>query len=327
MISRVNKIKTIKINFSYNRYMFKRGGNIANLKKSGDLISATDTKIIIKTEEYKPYEANLNSLDLANKFKQQQEYTIENISNSTTTITIKDINKGIVYPMTVNRNLAFYGKIGRDWAVTFSKTEDIFKDNVTFLKHKNEVLEAAAAALKLKQIEVNQYVVIAKRINALNLSYVHATIGDIANWRKPVLNEDKEQITIVYHVITTKPTNVDYGGPNQFKPIFLYYDVNTNISYYTIPLTYMLTLRKEEYTNYFLSKNKEAFKNDTIEVQNQLAWSIKKVVQLNKFKLLNVNQKCINITLSDIEPNESFPDSIYNEDFTDFVPEIPFLID
>ena len=98
---------------------------------------------------------------------------------------------------------------------------------------------------------MNQFIVLAKRIEALNLSYVHAIIGDIANWRNEALNNDKDKIQIIYHVITTKPTTVDYGGPNKFKPIFLYHDMNTSISYYTIPLTYLLTLRREEYTNYF----------------------------------------------------------------------------
>ena len=76
-----------------------------------------------------------------------------------------------------------------------------------------------------------------------------------------------------------------------------------------------------------MAKNKEAFKNDTIDIQNQLACSIKSVVELKNFKMFNVNEKCINMMLRDIDPNESFPDSIYNNDLTEFVPAIPFLID
>jgi hypothetical protein len=163
-------------------------------------------------------------------------------------------------------------------------------------------------------------------MNALDLSYVHATISDITQYN--IVQENEEYVTINYHVITTKPTLVDYGGPNIFKPIFLYYDEKTKITYYTIPLTYILTLKRKEYVSYYLEKNKEAFENDTIDIQNSLAFNIKKISEINNFKMLNINEKCLkNSSFSDIMPDEEFPSSIYSRDITCFVPSTSFLID
>ncbi len=163
-------------------------------------------------------------------------------------------------------------------------------------------------------------------MNALDLSYVHATIGDIVN-RHKIVDEDNEHITIIYHVITTKPTLVDYGGGNVFSPLFLYKDPVTGTVYYTIALTYVWRLTRGEYYSYFLEKNKEVFKNDTEGVQQQLAISIKSVSEINEFKMLDVNEKCLNVTISEIISNEQFPVSTYSRDITNIIPTIPFLYD
>lgn len=88
-----------------------------------------------------------------------------------------------------------------------------------------------------------------------------------------------------------------------------------------------MTLKKEEYANYFLSMNKKAFENDTIDIQNHLASSLKCQSELQQFKMLNVNEKCLNILPSEIISDEKFPDSIYSRDITNFVPAIPYLLD
>lgn len=36
--------------------------------------------------------------------------------------------------------------------------------------------------------------------------------------------------------------------------------------------------------------------------------------------MLNINEKCIDILLSDIIPSEEFPVSTYNDDITGFIP-------
>jgi hypothetical protein len=314
-------------NHIYKRFMFTQTqigiGNIKNLKKSGDLISSTNNTII-KTTANDPSQLNLRSLDLANNIANiQQQYIIEQTSISTTTIAIKNINTGITSPMQVNRNLATYGKISNN--VTIDLTINNSRVSASFIQHKARILKEAEEALKQKKMSAEQFLVFAKRINALDLSYVHATIGDIVEHN--IFKEDEEYITICYHVITTKPTVVNYGGPNSFNPIFLYSDKETKITYYTIPLTYIQTLKKKEYISFFLDKNKEVFKNDTIDVQNNLAYNLKKISEINNFKMLNINEKCLNINLSDIDPKEEFPDSIYSRNLTNFVPSIPFLID
>lgn len=304
----------------YKRFMFTKIGNIKNLKKSGDLISATDNNIIIKTVVNNSSTLNLRSLDLA---QLQEQYIIEQTSISTTTVAIKNVNTGMISPIKVNRYLATYGKINKNHTVEL--IEGSSRVTTSFIKYKAKFILEAEEALKQKKISKDQFLVYVKRMNALDLSYVHATISDIIQYN--IVKEDEEYVTINYHVITTKPTLVDYGGPNIFKPIFLYYDEKTKITYYTIPLTYIQTLKKKEYISYFLEKNKEIFKNDTTDVQNYLAFNIKKISEINNFKMLNINEKCLKTSFSDIIPNEEFPNSIYSRDITSFVPSIPFLID
>jgi hypothetical protein len=319
-----NNKRKDNLNQIYKRSMFTIVGNIKNLKKSGDLISTTDNNIIIKTVVNNPSELNLRSLDLANNIaKLQEQYIIEQTSISTTTVAIKNINTGMISPIKINRYLATYGKIDKNY--TLELIEDNSKVITSFIKYKAKSIIEAEEALKQKKISKDQFLVYVKRMNALDLSYVHATISDITQYN--IVKENEEYITINYHVITTKPTLVDYGGPNTFKPIFLYYDEKINISYYTIPLTYIQTLKKKEYISYFLEKNKKVFKNDTIDVQNYLAFNIKKISEINNFKMLNINEKCLKTSFSNIIPNEEFPNSIYSRDITGYVPAIPFLID
>lgn len=112
------------------RCMFMKSGKnkISNLKRSGDIISTVDTKMAIKVEKNNTSVLNLNSLDLVNTKEKEQEYIIEKISSipTTTIITLKNINDGRVFPMQVNRNLAFYGKINKNFTVGFLSTENIF---------------------------------------------------------------------------------------------------------------------------------------------------------------------------------------------------------
>ncbi len=128
-------------------------------------------------------------------------------------VAIKDINNGKIYPMQVDRHLASYGKINNKYTVEW-------KDNILkkkpFSNFKKIRLEEADYVLK-KIINYDQYISFYKRMKAFDLSYIHSTITDI-------IEEDEEYYTIIYHVITTKGKEVDYGGPNKFNPIFLYHD-------------------------------------------------------------------------------------------------------
>jgi hypothetical protein len=180
---------------------------------------------------------------------------------------------------------------------------------LSFLRFKDARIEEAEIAHQQEKMSKNQFFVFIKRMEALNLSYQHSTITDI-------IEEDEEYITIIYHVITTKATIVDYGGANKYKPIFLYYDDVKNKSFYSIPLTYVHKLRKTDYFNYFVLKNEESFKIDGIDLQRKLAKSLSKIIELNKFKSLNVNKNCLDLLPSNIDPDEIFPDSEYNDFIT-----------
>ena len=94
---------------------------------------------------------------------------------------------------------------------------------------------------------------------------------------------------------------------------------------YTFNLYY--NIEKKEYNNYFLDKNKEAFKNDTEDVQNYLVYNITKISEINNFKMLNVHEKCLKINVRDMIQNEEFVNSIYSKNLTDFIPYSPFLLD
>ena len=305
------------LNKTYKRCMFTKVGNIKNLKKSGDLLTMTEKDSIIKPIESTTFLSNLTSLDLANNMTKQQ-YIIEQTSSSVTTVAIKDIGTGSIFPMQINRHLATYGRINRRYPIN----DNLF-NTTSFIKYKGKCIAAAEEALKKDLIKKDQFLVYLKRINALDLSYAHATLIDIAE--EQILKEGDEYVTIIYHVITTKPIVVDYGGPNQYTPIFLYQNKETNTTYYTIPLTYVQTLKKDDYLNYFILKNKQVFKDHTSDVQNNLACSLKKVSEINTFKMLNINQKCLNLNFSEIIPTEEFPDSIYSNNITDMVPQVPVI--
>ena len=265
------------INKKLKRSMFTKIGKIRNLKKSGDLLSTTDNKSIIKVGD-NTSGLNFNSLDLANNIvKKQEQYIIEKTSGSTTTVVIKDIGTGLTFPMVVNRHLATYGKINKNNILNLKEGELNATTNA-FIRYKAMRIEKAEEAFKQKKISKDQFLVFLKRFNAIDLSYVHATICDIV---AESVEDGEEYFTIVYHVLTTKPTIVDYGYPNIYKPIYLYYNEETDTTYYTIALTYVQKLKKKDYYAFYVLKNRKAFKNDTEEVQNTLANNIKKVTEVN----------------------------------------------
>ena len=180
---------------------------------------------------------------------------------------------------------------------------------IPFSKFKNKRKKEATDAYKKNEMSKDQHLAFFKRMDALNLSYNHSTLIDI-------IDEDEEYVTIIYHVITTHEKEVDYGGPNKFKPILLYHDNIKNKDFYTIGLTYKHKLRITDYNEYFVLKNNESFKNDSIELQRELATRLKKETEIIKFKLLDVNKKCLDILPSEIDPNEEFPDSDYSDSIT-----------
>lgn len=260
--------KSIGVGYFFNkRNMFTKVGNVRNLnlKKSGDLITISGNEVVKKVVNATT-ELNSTNLNLVTNIVKDQQYIIEHKSNSVA-VAIKGIGTGISFPIEVNRHLASYCKINNYYPVELKNAK--FTTYISFLQYKANCLSAADKALEEKKISGDQFFVYTKRLNALDMSYVHSTVCDVI--QDNIMKENSVYVKVIYHVITTKPTKVDLGGPNRFKPILLYYDVNTGITYYTIGLTYERTLLKNDFINYFFLKNDQVFKNDTKEVQNNLA--------------------------------------------------------
>jgi len=126
------------LNQIYKRSMFTKVGNVRNLKKSGDLISTTNNNIIIKTASNNPSDLNSRSLDLANNIiKSQEQYIIEQTSISTTTVATKNINTGNA--MNVNRYLATYGKINKNYTMNLTESNSRVT-TFSFIKYKTKLI-------------------------------------------------------------------------------------------------------------------------------------------------------------------------------------------
>lgn len=179
----------------------------------------------------------------------------------------------------------------------------------SFLRFKEVRIEEAEIAYQQNKMSKQQFLVFLKRMNALDRSYQHLIIIDI-------IEEDEEYVTFIYNVITTKSGIVDYGGPNKYKSIFVYHEDVKDKALYTLPITYRQKARRDDFFKYFVLKNKETFKNDGIDLQRKLAFRLKKVAEVTKFKSLNVNKDCLNLLPSDIVPDETFTDSEYSDFIT-----------
>ena len=230
------------------------------------------------------------------------------IKNETPFLSSSTRLNSLIIPTITNTNyinrFAEYNKINNKYIV--ESNDRLSK--IPFSKYKKTRKEEATDAYNKNEMSKDQHLAFFKRMDALNLSYNHSTIIDI-------IEEDEHYITIIYHVITTNEKKVDYGGPNEFTPILLYHDDIKNKNFYTIPLTYKHKLRRADYDEYFVLKNNESFKNDSIELQRELATCLKKITEVTKFKLLDVNKNCLDLIYSEIDPDEEFPDS----DYSDFI--------
>lgn len=284
------------------RNMFTK---VSNLKKSGDLITISNNSTINRVRNIHSA-SKLKSLDLAiNNLK--KEKNIEYLYSNNSFMPIKNISTGEIYSMQVNRYLAEYGKINKNYPVEYS-----VGNTVSFKFFKAERIKEANSALQKKQITPEQFHVFLKRMNALDLSYVHSHIEDI-------IEEHQDTYTVIYHIITTSKKDVDYGGPNKFKPIFLYHHDIKNKDFYTIALTYIHKIKRADYYNAFVFKQGEAFKNDSIDLQRKLAKNLKDIREKITFKMLNVNKQCLDLPFSQIDPAEKLQDSEYVEHITSYI--------
>jgi hypothetical protein len=122
-----------------------------------------------------------------------------------------------------------------------------------------------------------------------------------------IINQDDINVKFMYHVITTQDKIVDYGGVNKYKPIFLCKDEVKNKNFYTIPLTYLRTLTREEFVNIFKYKEKSEFK-DSLELQKKITESLIKIEKEHgAFRQLDINKECLNMDVRKIDPKEMFP--------------------
>lgn len=232
---------------------------------------------------------------------------------STTTITIKDINSGKIYPIQVDRILATYGKINRNYIVEWKQNNETLK--IPFSKFRKIRLAEAQVEFDKKKISAEQFLNFTQRMKALDLSYVHATIGDI-------IEENDEYVTVAYHVITTKCKPIDYGGPNRFTPMFLWNDETQKKDFFAIPVTFLHKMRRIDYQTIYSSRNDEVFKDNSIELKDRLSYSLNKLNEYNVFKLLDVNKYCLEVSFSEINTKEELPYSTFSKEITGIIDKI-----
>lgn len=295
--------------FLIKRQMFTK---INNLKKSGDITIITPVKSdsIIKENIIAPIVQypNLNSsnLDFVNNIGKQKSL------NALKVISTLKVGIGVwnVQPTMVNRELAHIAKVKTDFTVI--ELRDCIAES-PYKIHIQNRMEEADNTYKAKEMDYMQWTVYLKRIASLNMAYTHSMIIDI-------IEESDESVTIIYHVITTKKKIVDCGGSNEFEPIYLCSNEKEK-NFYTIPLTYKQKLTKNDYNNYFITKQEHL--KDTIDFQRKLTFSLKQVANLNTFKLFDVNKDCLDLVPSKIDPNQIFENSPYNEKITESLSQNP----
>lgn len=218
-------------------------------------------------------------------------------------------SSSLTTPKINNRDFSWYNKFVKNNVVISSEVDEAittFNFN-NFIKLK---INEGKTQLENEQVTKEQWLVYLERFKALDLSYVHTIILDI-------ISKNETTIKFMYHVITTKDKIVNYGGPNQFKPIYLYTD-EKGTKFYTIPLTYIRILSKEEFVNVFKFKKESEFK-DNPEAQKKITEAL--IIAEKKFghfKQVDVNGDILYKNIKDIDPNESFPDKDSHYIITDW---------
>gem|GEM_PF-7035553 len=120
----------------------------------------------------------------------------------------------------------------------------------TYMELKAFCMYEAENSMKQGLMDYTHYLAYFKRFEGVNHSIQHASTFDI-------IEESDDYVTVIYHLITTSKEKVDYGGVNVFKVIHLYTDSTTGKVFYTIPLTYVIKLPKDEYNKYFNLNDKD----------------------------------------------------------------------
>lgn len=179
------------------------------------------------------------------------------------------------------------------------KSEETYHDEI-IATYKSEMNEG----LELKAVTPEQYLTLQKRFRMLNTFYVHFMVID-------KISEDEENITYIQHAVTTKDLEVDAGGPNKFKPVYLCHDKVYNIPLYTIPLTYVNKVKKEKFFEIFnLKKNinvkDQVLNNLQIETEKAVIDNLRHIMTLYKFKELHVQDDILNKSVYGIVPTEEF---------------------
>jgi hypothetical protein len=171
--------------------------------------------------------------------------------------------------------------------------------------HYTNRIEEAQNLLKAGEMSSEQFLVYLKRMSTFDLSYSrHMVISD-------VVKKENGYVTIIYHVITTKGKELDYGGPNKFNPLLLYKDNIKNMKFFVAPITYLQKFKEEDYNKLFFLTKKKNFK-DSEELQIKLVNQLKDAVKTSSFVLFDVNKDCLDLVPKEIDINEKLPISTYN---------------
>jgi hypothetical protein len=102
--------------------------------------------------------------------------------------------------------------------------------------------------LKSRKISQEQHIFFFNRFNSLKEAYTHTFAID-------VIEQVNDEVTFMCHFFGTHEGTINLGGKNLFDSLFLYED-ETGKKFYTVPVTYVLTLKKGEYLNMIKNESK-----------------------------------------------------------------------
>jgi hypothetical protein len=279
----------IDLNKIYKRSMFTKGSGSLVLKKSGEIIINTEIKsdYILKSPLSSPRGPGLI---IPNK-----NITINQINN------FAHVNK-------INTQLSYYLQEGDCKYYHFN-----LRERCSYLNGMCKNLNMSGEITKEHMLNYNIFLATIQRGVTQ-----HTAVTEI-------LNQTDESITFSYYIITTKPTEVNFGGDNKFKPLYLCKDLIAGKSFYTIPVIFIDRLPKTDFNNIFECKDLNNFK-DGYDRRRNFVDSIRELEKNKKieFKEIHIRNDFFDKPIVDIDFNKLFKNKSENNLLTALNDSIPF---
>jgi hypothetical protein len=259
------------LNQIHKRFMFTKGSGSLVLKKSGEIVTNIEIKsdFILKSPLSSPRGTGL--------IMSSKNVTISQINN------FAHVNK-------INTKLAYYLQDGDCKYYHFN-----LKERCLYLSGMCRNLNAYGEFTKEHMLNYTNFLATIQRGVTQ-----HTVVTEI-------INQTNESITFGYYIITTKPKEVNFGGINKFKPLYLCKDLIAGKSFYTIPVMFIDTLPKEDFDNIFEYKDLSKFK-DGYDRRRNFVDSIREL-ERNKeieFKEIHIKNDFFDKKIADIDFNTLF---------------------